>query len=51
MEFTSLSGEEICSAVCEGKLVTLTSADLHELFKLNLMNVKIADGGAVFNTV
>ena len=41
-----LSGEEIYSAVCEGKLVMQTSAESYKLFKLNLLNVKNADGGA-----
>ena len=51
VEFTDLSGEELYSAVCEGKLVMPTSADSYELFKLNLLNVINADGGAAFNTV
>ena len=52
VEFTDLSGkEEIYSAVCEGKLVMQTSAESYELFKLNLLNVINADGGAGFNTV
>ena len=46
-----LSGEEIYSAVCEGKLVMQASAESYELFKLNLLNVKNANGGATFNTV
>ena len=51
VEFTDLSGEEIYSAVCEGKLVMPTSAESYELFKLNLLNVIDADGEAAFNTV
>ena len=51
VEFTDLSGEEIYSAVCEGKLVMPTSAESYELFKLNLLNVINRDGGAAFNTV
>ena len=51
VEFTDLSGAEIYSAVCEGKLVMPTSAESYELFKLNLLNVINADGRAAFNTV
>ena len=51
VEFTDLSGEEIYSVVCEGKLVMPTSAESYELFKLNLLNVINRDGGAAFNTV
>ena len=51
VEFTDLSGEEIYSTVWEGKLVMPTSAESCELFKLNLLNVINADGGAAFNTV
>ena len=51
VEFTDLSGEEIHSAVCEGKLVMPTSAESYELFKFNLLNVINADGQAAFNTV
>ena len=51
VEFTDLSGEEIYSAVCEGKLVMPTSAESYERFKLNLLNVINADGGAVFNSL
>ena len=51
VEFTDSSGEEIYSAVCEGKLVMPTSAESYELFKLNLLSVINADGGAAFNSV
>ena len=51
VKFTDLSGEEIYSAVSEGKLVIPTSAESNELFQLNLLNVVNADGGAPFNTV
>ena len=51
VEFTNLSGGEIYSSVCEGKLVRPTSAESYELFKLNLFNVANADGGVAFNTV
>ena len=51
IELTDLSGEEIYSGVCEGKLVMPTSAESYELFKLNLLSVINADGRAAFNTV
>ena len=50
-EFTDLSGEEIYIAVFKGKLVMPTSTESYELFKLNLLNVINADGGAALNTV
>ena len=49
-KFTDLSGEEIYSAVCEGKLVMPTSAESYARFKLNLLNLITTDSGVAFNS-